>query len=114
MGPSASGGLSAALALTVRDEGGPRLLGQLLIAPMLDDRNDSASAMRMDGIEFWNRRYNLFGWTSLFCAFQGGADVPQYRQPDGPERGGHLARRCTAAVAAAQTGEYGTGPSPIG
>ncbi|MBP2324899.1 hypothetical protein JOF56_005284 [Kibdelosporangium banguiense] len=40
------GGLSAALALTVRDKGGPRLLGQLLMCPMLDDRNDSASAMQ--------------------------------------------------------------------
>src|SRR4051812_33196382 len=36
-GYSAGGGLSAALALTVRDKGGPRLLGQLLMAPMLDD-----------------------------------------------------------------------------
>lgn len=32
-GPSAGGGLSAALALYVRDKGGPRLLGQLLTAP---------------------------------------------------------------------------------
>ena len=80
-GPSAGGGLSAALALTVRDKGGPRLLGQLLMAPMLDDRNDSASAMQMDGIEFWNRSYNLFGWSSLLGARQGGADVPQYAAP---------------------------------
>jgi acetyl esterase/lipase len=80
-GPSAGGGLSAALALTVRDKGGPRLLGQLLMAPMLDDRNDSASAMQMDGIEFWNRSYNLFGWNSLLGALQDGTDVPQYAAP---------------------------------
>ncbi|HEY3607193.1 MAG TPA: alpha/beta hydrolase [Pseudonocardiaceae bacterium] len=80
-GPSAGGGLSAALALTVRDKGGPRLLGQLLMCPMLDDRNDSASAMQMDGIEFWNRSYNGFGWSSLLGALQGGADVPQYAAP---------------------------------
>ena len=61
-GISAGGGLSAALALTVRDKGGPRLLGQLLMCPMLDDRNDSGSAMQMDGIDFWNRSYNGFGW----------------------------------------------------
>ncbi|TCO55797.1 acetyl esterase/lipase [Actinocrispum wychmicini] len=81
MGPSAGGGLSAALALTVRDKGGPRLLGQLLMSPMLDDRNDSASAMQMDGIEFWNRSYNLFGWSALLGVLQGGADVPQYAAP---------------------------------
>jgi acetyl esterase/lipase len=80
-GYSAGGGLSAALALTVRDKGGPRLLGQLLMAPMLDDRNDSASAMQMDGIEFWNRSHNGFGWRSLLGDLQGGADVPPYAAP---------------------------------
>src|SRR5690348_10787670 len=80
-GPSAGGGLSAALALTVRDNGGPRLLGQLLMSPMLDDRNDSASAMQMDGIEFWNRSYSGFGWNCLLGGLQDGADVPQYAAP---------------------------------
>ena len=80
-GPSAGGGLSAALALTVRDKGGPRLLGQLLMCPMLDDRNDSASAMQMDDIEFWDRSYSGFGWSSLLGALRGGADVPQYAAP---------------------------------
>ena len=80
-GNSAGGGLSAALALTVRDKGGPRLLGQLLMCPMLDDRNDSVSAMQMDGVEFWNRSYNLFGWRSLLGDVQGGPDVPQYAAP---------------------------------
>jgi acetyl esterase/lipase len=80
-GYSAGGGLSAALALTVRDKGGPRLLGQLLMCPMLDDRNDSASAMQMDGIEFWNRSYSGFGWSSLLRDVRGTADVPQYAAP---------------------------------
>jgi acetyl esterase/lipase len=80
-GSSAGGGLSAALALTVRDKGGPRLLGQLLMCPMLDDRNDSASAMQMDEVEFWDRSHNLFGWRSLLGDVQGGADVPQYAAP---------------------------------
>ncbi|HWG24362.1 alpha/beta hydrolase [Actinospica sp.] len=80
-GISAGGGLSAALALTVRDKGGPRLLGQLLVCPMLDDRNDSASAMQMDGVDFWNRSFNGFGWSSLLGDAQGGADVPQYAAP---------------------------------
>jgi acetyl esterase/lipase len=38
-GGSAGGGLAAATALLARDRGGPRLAGQLLAYPMLDDRN---------------------------------------------------------------------------
>ena len=41
-GGSAGGGLSAAVALLARDRGGPALIGQLLICPMLDDRNENA------------------------------------------------------------------------
>ena len=81
IGISAGGGLSAALALTVRDKGGPRLLGQLLMCPMLDDRNDSASAVQMDGVDVWNRSFNGFGWSALLGDVQGGADVPQYAAP---------------------------------
>ncbi|MBF9070421.1 alpha/beta hydrolase [Streptacidiphilus fuscans] len=80
-GPSAGGGLSAALALTVRDKGGPRLRGQLLMSPMLDDRNDSASAWQMDGLDIWDRSYNGFGWSSLLGSAQGGPDVSPYAAP---------------------------------
>lgn len=60
------------------------------MAPMLDDRNDSASAMQMDGIEFWNRSYSGFGWNSLLGDVHSGADVPQYAAP------ARRARRCAA------------------
>ncbi|MFI5808804.1 alpha/beta hydrolase [Streptomyces sp. NPDC051561] len=80
-GPSAGGGLSAALALYVRDKGGPRLLGQLLAAPLLDDRNDSASALQMDDVELFDRSGNGFAWNSLLGDAQGEADVPQYAVP---------------------------------
>jgi len=80
-GTSAGGGLTAALALTVRDKGGPRLLGQLLMAPMLDDRNDSASLRQMDGRDVWDRSWNGFGWTALLGPARGGSDVPPYAAP---------------------------------
>ncbi|MFB8766702.1 alpha/beta hydrolase [Nocardiopsis alba] len=80
-GFSAGGTLSAALALTVRDKGGPHLLGQLLIAPLLDDRNDSASALQMDDVELFDRSRNRFAWSSLLGDIQGGPDVPQYAAP---------------------------------
>ena len=45
-GASAGGGLAAAVALMARDRGGPALAGQMLMCPMLDDRNDTPSAGR--------------------------------------------------------------------
>ena len=40
-GMSAEGGLAASLALLVRDRGGPAIYAQLLICPMLNDRNET-------------------------------------------------------------------------
>jgi acetyl esterase/lipase len=81
VGISAGGGLGAALGLTVRDKGGPRLLGQMLLCPMLDDRNGSASAFQMDEVDSWNRSFSGFGWKALLGDLYGGADVPRYAAP---------------------------------
>ena len=80
-GTSAGGGLTAALALTVRDKGGPRLLGQLLMCPMLDDRNDSESATQMDGVDVWDRGWNGFGWRALLGPAAGGPEVSPHAAP---------------------------------
>ncbi|QEU96918.1 alpha/beta hydrolase [Streptomyces kanamyceticus] len=80
-GTSAGGGLAAALTLSVRDKGGPRLVGQLLMCPMLDDRNDSASAHQMDGVDVWDRGWNGFGWKALLGSECGGPDVSPYAAP---------------------------------
>uniref|UniRef100_UPI0006846705 alpha/beta hydrolase n=1 Tax=Nocardia vinacea TaxID=96468 RepID=UPI0006846705 len=74
-GVSAGGGLAAGVALLARDRGGPALQGQLLIAPMLDDRNDTASALQMEGVGIWDRRHNQTGWQALLGERQGGPDV---------------------------------------
>jgi acetyl esterase/lipase len=63
-GVSAGGGLAAATALRIRDQGGPVLIGQMLLCPMLDDRNDSASAWQMAGVGAWDRRANETGWSA--------------------------------------------------
>jgi acetyl esterase/lipase len=39
MGDSARGGLAAAVAMLARDHGGPSVARQILLYPMLDDRN---------------------------------------------------------------------------
>ncbi len=80
-GASAGGGLSAALALLTRDRGGPELIGQLLLCPMLDDRNDSPSTYQMAGLGVWDRTANETGWTALLGERRGGPDVPAYAAP---------------------------------
>jgi acetyl esterase/lipase len=80
-GASAGGGLAAAVALLARDRGGPALAGQVLMSPMLDDRNDSVSARQMEGLGVWDRTANDTGWTALLGAARSGADVPAYAAP---------------------------------
>jgi acetyl esterase/lipase len=77
-GVSAGGGLAAALALLARDRGGPPLLGQLLICPMLDDRNDSASGHQMAGRGTWDRHANATGWSAYLGDSAGGPGTPAY------------------------------------
>lgn len=80
-GGSAGGGLAAATALLARDRGGPALAGQLLLCPMLDDRNDTPSAVQMAGIGVWDRSANELGWTALLGDARGGPDVSPYAAP---------------------------------
>jgi acetyl esterase/lipase len=80
-GASAGGGLSAGLALLARDRKGPRAIGQLLMCPMLDDRNESPSTYQMAGLGVWDRTANETGWTALLGELRGGPDVPAYAAP---------------------------------
>ncbi|WP_371583586.1 alpha/beta hydrolase [Streptomyces sp. NBC_01314] len=80
-GGSAGGGLAAALALLARDRRGPRPLGQLLMCPMLDDRNDTASARQMAGLGVWDRTANETGWKALLGEARGTDDVEPYAAP---------------------------------
>ncbi|MHC3467342.1 alpha/beta hydrolase [Streptomyces sp. 7R007] len=81
VGASAGGGLTAALALRLRDSGGPRPYGQMLLCPMLDDRNDTPSARQMAGVGVWDRASNETGWTALLGDRRGGPDVSPYAAP---------------------------------
>ncbi|MGI5271103.1 alpha/beta hydrolase [Nonomuraea sp. CA-218870] len=80
-GASAGGGLAAAVALMARDRNGPALAGQLLTCPMLDDRNDTPSAVQMAGLGIWDRTANEVGWTALLGDRRGGPDVSPYAAP---------------------------------
>lgn len=80
-GGSAGGGLAAAVTLMARDRSGPALAGQMLLCPMLDDRNDTPSARQMAGRGVWDHGSNLTGWTALLGAARGGPDVSPYAAP---------------------------------
>jgi acetyl esterase/lipase len=80
-GVSAGGGLAAAVALLARDRGGPALTAQLLICPMLDDRNQTPSSYQMAGLGVWDRTANDVGWTALLGEARGGPDVSPYAAP---------------------------------
>jgi acetyl esterase/lipase len=80
-GPSAGGGLAAGVALLARDRGGPALAGQMLMCPMLDDRDDTVSAVQMDGHGVWDRTSNRTGWTALLGDRRAGPDVSPYAAP---------------------------------
>ena len=62
MGGSAGGGFAAAVSLMARDRGGPRIAGQLLLCPMIDNPNATASSLQYDGIGTWPRDANLLAW----------------------------------------------------
>ncbi|MFE5482260.1 alpha/beta hydrolase [Streptomyces sp. NPDC056527] len=80
-GKSAGGGLAAALALLTRDRGGPTPIGQLLLCPMLDDRNDTFSSHQMAGVDTWDRTSNATAWRALLGDRCGAADLPPYAAP---------------------------------
>ncbi|WOT38962.1 alpha/beta hydrolase [Streptomyces coeruleorubidus] len=80
-GASAGGGLCAALALLTRDRKGPQPIGQVLMCPMLDDRNETPSTYQMAGLGVWDRTANETGWTALLGSRRGGPDVPAYAAP---------------------------------
>ncbi|CZR65462.1 related to lipase/esterase [Phialocephala subalpina] len=80
-GSSAGGGLAAGTALLCRDRGGPQLCAQILICPMLDDRNETVSSHQYVGEGTWSRGSNINGWTCLLGGPRGGNDVSIYAAP---------------------------------
>ncbi|MFF7725581.1 alpha/beta hydrolase [Streptomyces sp. NPDC008001] len=80
-GKSAGGGLAAALALLARDRGGPAPIGQLLLCPMLDDRNATFSSRQMSGLGLWDLTSNATAWKALLGDRYGAAGLAPYAAP---------------------------------
>lgn len=64
-GASAGGGHAARLSLRARDENSPPIVFQLLLSPMLDDRQPHNPYL---GEYVWTRDHDRFGWDSLLGA----------------------------------------------
>jgi acetyl esterase/lipase len=80
-GASAGGGLAAGVTLMARDLGTPMIAAQILIGPMLDHRNDTASSRQFSGEPaVWTREMNEFGWRSVLGDHPGEA-VSGYVSP---------------------------------
>lgn len=80
-GTSGGGGIAAGIALAARERGGPKLCGQLLACPMLDDRGTTPSTAQFDGVGIWDRISNETGWTALLGADYRGPNVSPYAAP---------------------------------
>lgn len=78
-GPSAGGGLAAGLALLARDRGDLDVAFQLLIYPMIDDREITVSSTWGDPV--WSSAANRYCWGAYLGAAKGGPDVPVYAAP---------------------------------
>lgn len=77
MGDSGGGGIAASLAIYARDHSGPKPAKQILIYPMLDDRNTTPDQL-LTPFAPWSYDDNITGWTALLGSSIGGTDVSPY------------------------------------
>src|SRR6516165_4009709 len=77
-GASGGGGLAAGMALLARDRGELRVAFQLLIYPMIDDRNVTPASYAVTDSRVWNRESNHLGWKAYLGRDGGGAAVSPY------------------------------------
>lgn len=77
MGDSGGGGVAASLAIYARDQGGPPIAKQILIYPMLDDRNTTPDP-HLAGFATWSYDDNTTGWGALLGDAAGGPNVSPY------------------------------------
>ena len=80
MGDSGGGGITASLAIYARDQGGPAVAKQILVHPMLDDRNTTPDP-ELVPFAPWTYEDNATGWGALLGDAVGGPDVSPYGAP---------------------------------
>jgi acetyl esterase/lipase len=80
-GDSAGGGLTAGAVLKNRDTDGPSLACQMLVYPMLDDRNTVPDSRFPKQFQIWTYVDNETGWDAYLCGLADRSDVPIYAAP---------------------------------
>lgn len=80
-GQSAGGGLAVGTALLARDRQGPDLVAQILVSPMLDDRDETVSTRQIDGVGVADRQMNRFAWDAYLGTRRATPDVSEYAAP---------------------------------
>lgn len=77
-GGSAGAGLAASLAQFTYDQNEIKLIFQLLVYPMLDDRTVLRTDIDDSNNITWNQKSNQFGWESYLGKKCGDEDMPEY------------------------------------
>ena len=77
-GGSAGGGLAAGLVIMTRDRGEIEVAFQLLIYPMIDDRNITPSSHTITDQRTWDRDKNIFAWKAYLGESTEGDNVSPY------------------------------------
>jgi acetyl esterase/lipase len=80
-GASAGGGLAAGTCLFARDLGEVMPRGQLLMYPMIDDRDATPANQEITYSKVCHREANRYGWSSYLGPIYGADDVPIYAAP---------------------------------
>lgn len=80
-GTSSGAGSAAGLALLARDRGEVPVAFQLLMYPMLDDRNVTPSSHLVHDERLWDRQSNLIAWQAYLGDAAGTSDVSPYAAP---------------------------------
>ena len=84
MGDSGGGGMAAGTVLMARDRGGPKVAKQLLLQPMLDDRN-TIEDPALAPYAVWTYDDNYTGWQCYVGDAIGSEDVSPYAAPSRAE-----------------------------
>jgi len=85
-GASGGGGLTAALALMARDKGGPALIFQMPLYPMIDDRNVTASSYEITAENAtWHRTNNVEAWNMYLGKRTEDSKISPYAVPSRAE-----------------------------
>lgn len=80
MGDSGGGGLAAMLVHYAKEKGGPSIAKQILIYPMLDDRNLEPDP-QLTSFATWDYNSNRTGWTAYLGDKLGANDLPPHAAP---------------------------------